>query len=115
MGWGESGPLCLAARALEPPQMAAAKRLRTVIDLNGFDISRDESYLQGLNLPNIRKLGGLEAVAVAAANGPMWFHNAHGSFRGQWALMAASMNAAMLKLDRTQAGPEAISDWLEER
>jgi len=115
VGFGEMGPLCLVARALVPPELANQKRLRTVIDLNGFDIRRDESYLQQLNLPNIQKLGGLEAVAVAAVNSPMWLHNAHASFRGQWALMTAGVNAAMLKLDRAEASLEAISAWLEMR
>lgn len=69
-GDGPAGPIALAACALAPPARAA--RLHVKVDLAAFRDDSDASYLAHLNLPNLRRVGGVKAlervVRVCAAS-----------------------------------------------
>lgn len=109
---GELGPIGLVARALVPTEAARNVNLRTVIDMNGFDITSDEAYLQQLNLPHIRRIGGLRAVAAVACNGPIWFHNVGEHFDEAWVKAAGDVNGVEVRVTREKAESRAIEEWL---
>ena len=109
---GELGPLCLVARVLVTGEITKSGKLRTVIDMNGFDIDSDEAYLKQLNIPNIRKIGGLRAIAAVAANGPIWFHNVADHFDAEWVQAAGKLNGVEVKITRDKATTEQIAAWL---
>jgi len=109
---GELGPVGLVARALVPDEAVKAVGLRTAIDMNGFDVTRDDDYLKHLNLPHIRRIGGLRAVAAAACNGPIWFHHVGENFDREWVEAAGRINGVEVKVTREKADEKAIADWL---
>jgi len=106
------GPVCLLARAGLPSEIVKQLHLRTVIDLNRFDSESDEAYLEQLNVPHIRRIGGLRAVAAVACNGPIWFHNVGEHFDEEWVKAAGKVNGAEVRITREKAGEQAIVDWL---
>ena len=112
VAFGRLGPAALAARAMVPAEVVRKTHLRTVIDMNGFDGDSDEAYLKDLNLPNIRKIGGLEALVAAAANGPIWFHNVGPNVPADWADQAGKLNTTKVKITRDRASDEAVADYL---
>lgn len=112
---GSLGPAALVARAMMPERLVTSGRLRTVIDMNGFDIDRDAAYLENLNLPHVRRLGGLRAIAAIACNGPIWFHNVGETFDEAWVKAAAGVCGAEVRITREKANEAAISDWLSAR
>ena len=112
VAWGRLGPAALVARAMVPPDTVRRAGLRTVIDMNGFDGESDEAYLKGLNLPNIRKIGGLKGLVAVAANGPIWFHNVGEHFPADWARQAGKLNGVEVKITREQASDEAVAEYL---
>jgi hypothetical protein len=111
-GFGEMGPVCLVARALVPRTLVESRGLRTVIDMNGFDADSDEAYLKELNLPHIRRIGGLRAVAAVACNGPIWFHNVGEHFDEQWVKAAGKVNGVEVCVTRERADERAVVEWL---
>lgn len=104
------GPVCLIARAMVPPE--AAKKVPAVIDLNGWGSGGDEAYMNNLYLPMIQRIGGLEAVAAAAANGPIWLHNVGEGFDASWIEAAGKINGVEVKVTQKLALPEEINEWL---
>ncbi len=112
VAFGRMGPVTLAARAMMPERVVRKTNLRTVIDMNGFDCESDEAYLKELNLPNIRKLGGVKALVAAAANGPIWLHNVGERFPVEWAEQAGRLNGVKVRVTRETASDEAIADYL---
>jgi hypothetical protein len=83
-----------------------------VIDMNLFQLDRDEDYLAHLDLPNVRRLGGLEAIAAVAANGPLWLYNVPESFRADWVRAAGRLNGVEVKITPDPPTDEALADWL---
>ncbi|GMU23669.1 MAG: hypothetical protein AMXMBFR13_37470 [Phycisphaerae bacterium] len=112
MGTGEAGPQCLIARALMPADLAKSSGLRTVIDMNRFEMHNDEAYLKALNLPHIRRIGGLRAIAAVACNGPIWFHNIGEPFDEEWVNAAGRVNGVEVRVSREKADETAIAEWL---
>ncbi len=110
VGEGPLGPVCLIARAMVPPE--AAKKVPAVIDLNGWGSGGDEAYMNNLYLPMIQRIGGLEAVAAAAANGPIWLHNVGEGFDASWIEAAGKINGVEVKVTQKLALPEEINEWL---
>jgi hypothetical protein len=109
---GRMGPVSLLARAMVPDEVARGKSMRTVIDMNGFDVESDEAYLKELNIPHIRRIGGLRAVAAVACNGPIWFHNAGSTFDEGWVQAAGKVNGVEVRVTREKAEEKAIAEWL---
>ncbi len=94
-----------------------------------------DAYLKELNLPHIRRIGGLRAIAAVACNGPIWFHNvgahfeqapagegtggtgtggtqARASSLGNWLKEAGRVNGVEVRITREKASEEAIAAWL---
>ncbi|NLX14094.1 MAG: hypothetical protein GXY44_10630 [Phycisphaerales bacterium] len=110
VGGGPLGPACLIARAMIPPQ--EAEKMPAVIDMNGWNGSGDEEYMNKLYLPMIQRIGGLEVVAAVAANGPIWLHNLGEGFDSSWIVSAGKLNGVEVKITRTPAAPQEINEWL---
>jgi hypothetical protein len=111
-GWSDMGPVCLVARAMVPAELAKERGLRTAIDMNGFDVTSDEAYVKQLYLPHIRQVGGLNALAVVACNGPIWFHNVGPHFNEEWAKAAAKLNGVEVRITREKASEADVLEWL---
>ena len=109
---GKMGPLCLAARALIPAEVIRESKLRTVIDLGSLKDDNDKSYLAFLNLPGIRRIGGIRALAAVAANGPIWFHNVGEAFDENWVKQAGAINGVEVRVSRMEGSPKEIMAWL---
>jgi hypothetical protein len=109
---GPLGPTGLVARALMPEAVAGRRRVRTVIDMNHFDASRDADYLAYLDLPNVRRIGGLRAIAAVAATGPLWLYNVPEHFRADWLHMAGRLRGVEVRITAGQPTDEAIAEWL---
>lgn len=106
------GPQCLLARALVPAELAKSCHLRTAIDMNGFGGESDKAYLEQLNIPHIRQIGGIETIAAVAANGPLWLHNVGDKFDAAWVQAAAKINGVEVRVTREPADDQAILEWL---
>ncbi len=65
--FGSAGPVTLAALALLPEKLPDGRRVEALLDFGGFDDSSDGDYLARFFVPNVRRIGGLPAVAAAAA------------------------------------------------
>ncbi len=74
VGIGEAGLWCLLARALTPMPVPS------VIDVAGFSIGDDQSYVERLYVPGLRAVGGLLTALALAAPAPTFIHNAGGNF-----------------------------------
>jgi len=92
VGIGRCGLICLVARALVPADLVADTGLRTYIDMNGFDDTRDDAWFADLHIPGLRRWGGLRTIAAVAANGPLMLANIAFSFQAEWARQAAALN-----------------------
>jgi hypothetical protein len=95
-----------------PDALAQAKEVRTVIDANEFRSADDAAYVKSLFIPGIRRLGGIEAIAAVAANGPIWFHNVGEQFDGSWAEQAGRINGVEVRITKERADAKAIAEWL---
>lgn len=112
VGFGRMGPVCLVARTLVPEPLVLAVKLRTVIDMNGFDIESDEAYARDLFLPGIRRIGGLRACAAVATNGMTWFHNTGDAFDPTWVDQAASFHHTFAGILRDSVDAERAAYWV---
>ncbi|MBP7935014.1 MAG: acetylxylan esterase [Phycisphaerae bacterium] len=113
VGLGRMGPHTLVARAMMPPEVVLRTGVCTAIDMNQMNVDDDQPYINDLFLPGIRKIGGLKAVAAAAAGGgPLWLYNAGEHFNEQWARAAANLGGHELRITREPADDEAIAEWL---
>jgi hypothetical protein len=112
--YGPWGPACLVARAMMSDLAVHKTGIRTVIDLNQFQMDSDEAYLKQLNIPHIRRIGGLQAIAAAACNGPIWFHNVGEHFDEEWVKAAGRVNGVEVRVTREKADEKAIVEWLME-
>ena len=109
---GRLGPIALLARALVPDELARKSRMRTVIDLNGFNVDSDEAYVKELFVPGVRRIGGLRAIAAAACNGPIWFHNVGASFDPEWVEAAGRATGAEVRVSRERVADAELARWL---
>lgn len=109
VGFGRMGPLCLVARAMVPQEAVEEKNVACIVDMNEFDEDADEAYLKHLEIPGMRRIGGLQAIAAAAATGPMYLFNTGGKFDGVWAQKAGELHKARVRVERGPADFEQIS------
>jgi len=112
VGRDRLGPLTLVARAMIGRDNARKSDLRTVIDMNRFDVDSDEAYLKELNIPHIRRLGGLRTIAAVACNGPIWFHNVGEHFDEEWVKAAGRVNGVEVRVTKEKADDKQIAEWL---
>ncbi|MGQ9650791.1 MAG: alpha/beta hydrolase [Phycisphaerae bacterium] len=109
VGFGKMGPLCLVARAMVPQEAVEEKNAACIVDVNEFQEGADEAYLKHLDIPGIRRIGGLQAIAAAAATGSMYLFNTGGKFDGAWAQKAGEVHKANVGVERDAVGFEGIS------
>ena len=105
---GETGPWCALARAL------ASGSIRLAADLNQFDASKDEEYVEKLFIPHLRKAGDFRAAATLWVEGGALLWNAAPGFPSDWvrgSFEAAGM-ADQLTLLADPAPDEVLAAWL---
>ncbi len=112
LAMGDVGPAGLVVRAGWPDDREGSIPVRTAIDMNQFDATTDDAYLNELFIPGIQRVGGLPALAACAANGPLWLYNVHPSFDTRWVKQAAKINGVEVKITHEPATPEEIRGWL---
>ena len=100
IGLGEAGLWCLLAAGF-------ANVNRTVIDANQFDTDNDESYLQTLPIPSIRRVGDFRTAATLVAPRHLLIHNTGNTFQTDW---IADVYHAVDAADRLRVETEAVSE-----
>ena len=105
---GETGPWCSLARAV------ASGSIRMAADLNQFDASSDEAFVEQLFVPHLRKAGDFRAAATLWVEGGALLWNAASGFPQDW--VRASFEAAgmpqQLMLLSGPVADEALIGWL---
>ena len=108
VGTGRAGLWVLLAAALDPGE------LTVVADLDRFDASDDEAYLDGLFIPGLRRAGDMRAAASLLSRGRLLLHNVHPGFPRSWfeASFEAAGQPGNLLVDARRASAEALVAWL---
>lgn len=108
VGLGEAGLWALLARGLDPGVA------RTAVDTAQFDNTQDESFLQRLYVPGLRRAGDLRTAGTLAAPAPLWLFNAGPTFQAQWIEEAyrAAGAADRLRLEPGRVAPEELAAWV---
>src|SRR5262249_26337794 len=78
MGFDQAGLWCLLARALSPEIQ------NTVADVSLFKSQDDQSYLDQLYIPLLRKAGDFRTALTVARPTRLLIHNAGSQFDTQW-------------------------------
>ncbi len=112
VGFDSLGPAMLMARAVIPNWISETVPVVTVVDLQRLDVANDEVYLQSVNLPAIRRIGGLQFAAGVAAGGPAWFHNVGPAFPSQWVHAAGQTHDIRIRITDQPADLEGIVHWM---
>jgi dienelactone hydrolase len=108
VGQGAAGLWCLLARPLFKKDYAVAA------DASVFDASKDESYLEKLYIPLLRRAGDFESAAWLAPASPLLVHNTGGRFSSDAFRQAFALRGASDRLRISEAALPAseISAWL---
>ena len=105
---GEAGPWCALARAV------VGGSVRLAADLNQFDASSDEAFVEKLFVPHLRKAGDFRAASTLWVEGGALLWNAASGFPQDW--VRASFDAAnmadRLTLLSSEVAQEALVGWL---
>jgi hypothetical protein len=88
VGFGDAGLWALLAGALLDPMQ---KRLRFIIDTNGFNTRSNDDYLNRLFIPGILKTGGLPNAAALIVPHNLLLHNTNDTFDTTWAHAAYAL------------------------
>jgi hypothetical protein len=91
---GDEALAAALAAAVEPPRLA-------ILDVNGFDTTRDDVFLERLEIPGIRRAGDIQ-TALDAAGSRLVVHNGGARFaatgpRVQQAALAPADIAALAR------------------
>ncbi len=78
IGTGEAGLWCLIACGIDP------HIARAVCDTNKFDTDDDQSYLESLFIPCLRRAGDLRTAVALAAPAELLLHNTGTAFQTEW-------------------------------
>ena len=109
VGAGRAGLWVLLAAALDPGA------LTVVADLDRFDASDDEAYVDELFIPGLRRAGDLRAAAPLLSRGRLLLHDVHAGFPVQW--FETSFEAAGkpedLRVEEKSIPAAALADWLD--
>ena len=100
IGLGEAGLWCLLAAGF-------ADVARTVVDVNRFDNDNDETYLQNLPIPSIRRVGDFRTAGTLVAPRHLLIHNTSNTFQTDW---IADVYRAVDAVDRLRVETEAVSE-----
>jgi dienelactone hydrolase len=103
-----AGPWCALARAV------ASGSIRLAADLNQFDASKDEEYVEKLFIPHLRQAGDFRAAATLWVEGGALVWNAAPGFPSDWVRQsfdAAGMYDQLTMLEGP-APVEVLAAWL---
>lgn len=108
VGLGVAGLWCVLARPFFPKDYAVAA------DAAGFDSSKDESYVEKLYMPLLRRAGDFQSAALLASASPLFIHNAGGGFAGGAYQHAYSLQGASdrLRLSENEVPATDLVAWL---
>jgi hypothetical protein len=107
VGQGLAGLWCLLARPfLKNGYVIAA-------DVAGFDNSQDESYLEKLNVPLLRRAGDFQTAALLATPAPLLLHNLGGCFASEPFQRAFALHDAggRLRVSHEEMSSAEIAAW----
>lgn len=108
VGLGRAGLWVLLASALDPAIQSVAA------DLNQFDPTDDQQYVERLYIPGLRRAGDFRAVAVLLSDRDLLLHNAHDAFPTSWYRDAfeAAGRPGSLNVDENADQSKGIFKWL---
>jgi hypothetical protein len=109
LGFGQSGPWVLLARALSGNAVS-----RTAVDCNQFDFNQVTKTSDEMMLPGALKYGGMASFAALCAPGELYLHNVRASSRNDWIKDAYKAAGAedRLKLQPEKAPDDKVIEWL---
>jgi dienelactone hydrolase len=108
VGQGTAGLWCLLARPFFP------KDYTVVADAAAFDASKDESYVEKLYVPLLRRAGDFQSAALLAPASPLLLHNTGSGFAGGAFQHAYSLHGASdrLRVSEGEASPADVAAWV---
>jgi dienelactone hydrolase len=108
VGQGKAGLWCLLARPLFSKDYAVAA------DVAGFDTSKDDSYLEKLYIPLIRRAGDFQSAALLAPATPLLIHNTAGRFASDAYKHAYELRnaSARLRVSDSEVSALEIAAWM---
>jgi dienelactone hydrolase len=108
VGLDEAGLWVLLARGV------ARNVDASVVDAAGFDNGDDNSFLQRLATPGIRRAGDVRTAGALAAPSRLLVHNTAGRLNVRWIsdVYTAAGARDRLRVQRAEASPEQICQWL---
>lgn len=109
VGLGEAGLWALLARGL------ARNVDATVVDVAGFDNTDDNSFLERLATPGLRRAGDVRTAGVLAARSRLFIHNTGARFKARWIEDAYNAAAARhrLRVQSARASHDQMCQWLK--
>ena len=108
VGYGKAGLWSLIAGACISPE----KRLRFLLDLDGFDFSNAISYIRDFELPGIFHAGGLDNAAALLAPSEILLHNI-GDSELRWVTAAYALFAdAKLRIEDKRISTLGMTEFL---
>jgi dienelactone hydrolase len=109
VGFGKAGLWCLLARALAPEIQ------NTVADASQFKSLNDQSYLDELYIPLIRRAGDLRTALTIAPPTKLLIHNAGSQFETQWVRDAYRISKAesALRIESNKVSEAELLAWLK--
>ena len=107
VGQGLAGLWCLLARPFFKSPYAV------VADTAGFDSTKDESFLEKLNVPLLRRAGDFQTAGLLAAPAPLLLHNLGGRFVGEPFQHAFALRnaASRLHVSNEEMSSAEIAAW----
>ncbi len=108
VGTGQAGLWVLLAAALDPGELIVAA------DLDRFDASDDEAYVNSLFIPGLRRAGDVRAAAPLLSRGRLLLHAVHPGFPLSWfeASFEAAERPGSLRIDEERVSADALVAWL---
>jgi dienelactone hydrolase len=108
VGIGDGGLWALLARGLSRNVEA------TAVDVAQFDNNSDDSFLERLASPGLRRAGDVRTAGALSAPGRLLIHNTGESFNASWIeeVYSAAEARDRLHVRRAEASHERICQWL---
>ena len=108
VGTGRAGLWVLLAAALDPGELTVA------VDLDQFDATDDDAYVNDLFIPGLRRAGDVRAAGPLLSRRRLWLHNVRAGFPLSWfeTSFEAEGRSEYLRIDEERASAEALAAWL---